>query len=95
MRRFLLTAALCLAPFSVLAQDHSAAIDAALETHVLPGNANLASASAFLSDTAQTHCVPTAPELRAAYHAAFDAWLHVSHLRFGPFETENLSLIHI
>lgn len=80
-------ALLAVVPTSVAAQDHSAAIDAALDAHVLPGVAHLASASAALADAAAQDCTPTA--LIPAYHTAFDAWAHVAHLRFGPFEAEN------
>ncbi|WP_341863997.1 imelysin family protein [Gymnodinialimonas sp. 57CJ19] len=74
-------------PTSVAAQDHSAAIEAALDSHVLPGVAELASASAAFADAAAQDCTPSA--LIPAYHTAFDAWAHVAHLRFGPFEADN------
>lgn len=89
MRRLLTAALICALPYGLMAQDHAAAIDAALDRHVLPGVARLASTAADLADTAQTHCTAVSSDLRAAYHTAFDAWIHVSHLRFGPFESEN------
>lgn len=72
-------------PSAASAQDHQAAIDAALDTHVLPGVARLAEASDALSMAATEDCGAIIP----AYNNAFDAWAHVSHLRFGPFEAEN------
>ena len=60
----------------------------AVEEHILPGYAALTATSATLAATAQRDCAPTSPTLRAAYHDAFDAWIGMSHLRFGPSEVE-------
>ncbi|MEM7721088.1 MAG: imelysin family protein [Pseudomonadota bacterium] len=87
--RLIAFATACLMPLTLWAEDFDAAIDAALDTHVLPGVTDLAEASAGLATTAETHCASDAPELRAAYNTAFDAWMRVSHLRFGPSETDN------
>ena len=57
-----------------------------VEGHILPGFEALATTSATLDETAQAHCAPTDPDLRAAFNTAFDAWVRVSHLRFGPTE---------
>ncbi len=57
-----------------------------VEGHILPGFEALAASSAALDQTAQSHCAPTDPALRAAFNTAFDAWVRVSHLRFGPTE---------
>lgn len=57
-----------------------------VEGHILPGFGALATSSAALDQTAQAHCAPTDPTLRAAFNTAFDAWVRVSHLRFGPTE---------
>ncbi|TCO73335.1 imelysin family protein [Rhodovulum euryhalinum] len=64
-----------------------APVAAIVEGHVLPGFTRLAEASATLDATADDHCAPEDPALRAAWGAAFDAWIAVSHLRFGPTET--------
>lgn len=61
-------------------------IDAIVDEHVLPGYRTLAKAGASLSQAAQKDCTPESPALRAAYGEAFDAWVLVSHLRFGPSE---------
>ncbi|MEL6588050.1 MAG: imelysin family protein, partial [Pseudomonadota bacterium] len=37
-------------------------------------------------DAAQASCAPDDPALRAAFNETFDAWMGVSHLRFGPAE---------
>ena len=54
--------------------------------HILPGYAAFAQATLALADTAAQTCDPTA--LQPAYHAAYDAWMGVQHLRFGPVETD-------
>ena len=64
-------------------------IRAIVETHVLPGYRALAIESADLAASARSDCSPANPDLRTAYHDAFDAWTGVSHLRFGPSETED------
>jgi hypothetical protein len=59
-----------------------------IEHHVLPRYARLAAAAAALEATARRFCAAraTAPldEVRAAFHAADDAWHDVEHLEFGP-----------
>jgi len=64
-------------------------VDDILDQQILPAMTTLAVSSHSLSQVAQTHCQADAPELRAAYTQAFDAWVAVSHLRFGPSETDN------
>jgi len=79
----------CSLPLSAAAQEYSEAITAALDTHILPGMARLAETSASLADTAEANCAAGDTALETAYHDAFDAWMHVSHLRFGPAENES------
>jgi len=57
-----------------------------LRDHILPGYAAFAAATADLAAAAQADC--TAEALRPAYHAAFDAWQGVAHLRLGPVEED-------
>jgi uncharacterized protein len=61
---------------------------ALLEHHVLPRYARLADASAALEAAARRFCADpaTAPldAVRAAFHAADDAWHDTEHLEFGP-----------
>lgn len=87
--RICTAALIAILPTALWAQDHSAAIDAALDTHVLPRVAELAQTSDALATATQANCDPADAALQAAYHDAFDAWIHVSHLRFGPFEADN------
>jgi len=82
MRAMLAALLLMSAPALAEAPDVAAIVD----QHVLPGYETLASQSAALAEVAATQCTPSAPALETAYHAAFDAWVRVSHLRFGPSE---------
>lgn len=59
---------------------------AVVKTEVLPGFETLAEKAQALEDAAQADCSPDSDALRAAWGNAFDAWVRVSHLRFGPTE---------
>ena len=61
-----------------------------VQTHILPGYAAFASAAQTLADTATKDCSPGT--LRPAFNAAFDAWMGVEHLRFGPVEDNGVGL---
>jgi predicted lipoprotein len=78
-----------LAPLAAAAQDHAALARRAFEAHILPGFEAFDAASAALAATAREHCAPEDPALRDAYQNAFDAWMGVQHLRFGPTEVED------
>jgi len=71
------------------AEDRSAMVQAILEDHILAGFTVLAEQSDALAEAAQTDCRATSEPLQQAYHRAFDAWITVNHLRFGPTEQEN------
>lgn len=77
-------AALVLIASPAAAADHAAIAARALEAHVLPGFAALADTTADLSAAAEARCADA--DLLPAYHRAFDAWMGVAHLRFGPLE---------
>lgn len=62
----------------------------AVDQHILPGYAALADAARNLSDTAQNDCSIDA--VRPGWNTAFDAWMGVSHLRFGPVEESGRSV---
>ncbi|MCY3996222.1 MAG: imelysin family protein [Rhodobacter sp.] len=64
-------------------------LTAIVENHVLPGYRQLAAATRNLASTAESECATDSVALRRAYHEAFDAWIAVSHLRFGPSEAED------
>lgn len=71
------------------APDHATLARRAYEQHILPGFERFAGDADALANTALGHCAPDDPDLRAAYQAAFDAWMRVQHLRFGPTEVED------
>jgi hypothetical protein len=87
--RHLLLAVLLILPTVARAQDHLPTIQAVVEEHILPRVADLAATTEVLEEIAGADCSPTSPTLRAAFGEAFDAWIRVSHLRFGPAETDN------
>jgi len=70
----------------VSAETPNPVIADVVEAHILPRFQSLADTSAQLATAAQSDCNPASPALRAAYGAAFDAWIAASHLRFGPTE---------
>lgn len=93
MRHLLLAAALAL-PASAFAQgapgvDAPGIVAAALDRHILPGYARLTDETEDLAQAAEAGCAADDPGLRTAFHDAFDAWMGVSHLTFGPAEEEN------
>lgn len=57
--------------------------------HILPGFAALAEATEELKTTAAADCSISSEPLIEAYQRAFDAWIAVSHLRFGPSEADD------
>lgn len=66
------------------ALDHAAIAERALAGQILPGFDALRAETAALSAAVGDCSDPAA--IRAAYGAAFDAWMGVGHLRFGPLE---------
>lgn len=87
--RILVAAVALTLPLSALAQDRGPILSDTVEGHILPGFSSMTDATGVLAQTAQADCTPTSPELRAAYHSAFDDWISVSHLRFGPSEVND------
>ncbi len=86
MRGCIVAFVVCLACSATAESLNLAAI---IDGHVLSGYRRLAAEATDLASTAENHCTPTDPSLRNAYHDAFDAWVTVSHLRFGPSEEDN------
>ena len=83
MRMFLAAA---LVAVSALPAQSGAMLAAALNDHILPGFGRLEANAAVLAEVATATCDPQTPHLREAFHDAWDAWIAVSHLRFGPTE---------
>lgn len=73
----------------VQADDAPTTIDTVLDQHILPGFQALESQAKTLATEALRDCSITSPPLVQAYHDTFDAWINISHLRFGPAEVEN------
>ncbi|MEX0351345.1 MAG: imelysin family protein [Paracoccaceae bacterium] len=76
--------ALCLMvlPGAALAQTP---VRQVVDGHILPGFQTLAQRTQALKAASAEGCTG----LEAPYHDAFDAWMGVSHLRFGPSEVED------
>ncbi len=89
MLRPFFTAALLAFPLPLLAEAPPPEAEPVLRGHILPGFAALAGSAAQMSEAAQADCAPESAALRGAWNASFDDWMAVSHLRFGPTETEN------
>ena len=65
-------------------------VQRAIETHILPGHTALAQATDALASYAAENCAPDA--VRPPFHAAYDAWISISHIQFGPIEDQALTL---
>ncbi|WP_420899291.1 imelysin family protein [Fertoeibacter niger] len=61
-----------------------------VQKHILPGYAAFSAATQELAEKAADDCSPAA--LQPAFHAAFDAWIAVAHLRLGPVEEDGRAL---
>ena len=79
-----LIALLLLSAAPAWAADHPAIASRALEGQIRPGFDALAAETAALSQAVGDCSDPAA--IREGYDRAFDAWMGVSHLRFGPLE---------
>lgn len=90
MRRFFLALGLCILPLAAIAQTEAQlSVARVVDQHILPGYAALERETGALAALAQEDCRALSPGLRTAYGTAFDAWIRVSHLAFGPAEEEN------
>ncbi|SHH41330.1 hypothetical protein SAMN05444003_3073 [Cognatiyoonia sediminum] len=69
--------------------DQRQIIQDTVQNHILPRYEALKETTTALSETAMMDCLPESEPLRAAYNEAFDDWIAVSHLRFGPSETDD------
>ena len=56
----------------------------AVTDHILPAFERFDGSADALADSARQDC--TAQALQPAYHDAFDAWMGVQHISFGPME---------
>ena len=86
--KHVLTALAVLLPTYGIAQTTAEITQDAVDNHALPRFHTLAVTAADLSTAAANDCTAASPTLRDAYGTAFDAWIAVNHMRFGPTETE-------
>ena len=89
MFRSLAVFALMICPLSVAAKDTQTIVADVVQGHVLPRYATLEQEATSLAQVSLDHCDPVDAALREQFHSAFDAWMAVSHLRFGPSEVQN------
>ena len=87
MKSILVAVAFTLLPLSSVAQSKSEVTHDVVTIHILPRYENLARASLALADASAKDCA--IDTLRTHYADAFDAWISVSHMRFGPTEVKN------
>lgn len=73
-----------------LASPILADVQAVIDSQIDPGYRDLAAATTDLSVAATADCSPDA--VRPHFHAAYDAWISISHIQFGPIEDRGLSL---
>ncbi|MEM9814559.1 MAG: imelysin family protein, partial [Pseudomonadota bacterium] len=88
MLRTLTLCAALVVPALASAQTPSDIVAEAVNDHILPRYGALVDATSSLAGVAQSHCQAGDPELQAAFNEAFDAWIGVSHITFGPAETD-------
>ncbi|SNY89999.1 hypothetical protein SAMN04515647_0140 [Cohaesibacter sp. ES.047] len=86
---FVLLIAAPLGSQSLVAQELKPDLKKIVEAHILPGYQRLADRSETLQKVASRTCGSDMKALKAAYNEAFDAWISVSHLRFGPAEQDD------
>ncbi|WP_187430781.1 hypothetical protein ROLI_020160 [Roseobacter fucihabitans] len=84
--RILATLALAITASSPALAD----IEQAVEDQILPGYARFAEAGETLANAARMDCAPQ--QLLPAYYAAYDAWISISHIQFGPLEARHFNL---
>ncbi|MEM6659272.1 MAG: imelysin family protein [Pseudomonadota bacterium] len=87
--RLIVFAAALLLPLVAQAQDRAPILMDVTQTHILPRFAALSETANTLATISQSDCEPGSTDLRDAYGTAFDTWITVSHLRFGPSEVDD------
>lgn len=74
----------------VAAQTASADTAEVIDRHILPRHAAFAASTARLAAAARDSCAPA--RLIPLFHAAYDDWMGVQHIRTGPVEDEGRGL---
>ena len=65
-------------------------INQVIDAHIMTRHAAFTEQAAALVDATQQDCTPAG--MIPAFHEAFDAWVAVNHIRFGPIEQNGESL---
>jgi len=89
MRRIILSATLAVVPLVASAGTPQEIITNVVDDHILLRLGIFDTMSRRLSEASQVNCDPGSEMLRTTYGDAFDAWVAVSHLRFGPTEIDD------
>lgn len=76
---------------ALIASGASADVARAVDDYILPGYSAFADKTAALNDAAIADCEITS--IRPAWGEAFDSWLNIGHLHFGPVEKDGRSVI--
>lgn len=88
MKTLALVLALAL-PSAAMANHSEDIVENVIQHHILPGFERLSEQTDRLAEVAGRSCGTDGAALRAQYQDAFDAWIAVSHLRFGPTEVDD------
>ncbi|WP_172329560.1 imelysin family protein [Mangrovicoccus sp. HB161399] len=88
MRHHILAACLAACPLWAAASPQDI-LDTAVADHIQPGFDALADRAGALATASDGTCDPADEHLRRAFNDAWDAWIRMSHLRFGPTELDN------
>ncbi|MGJ8586147.1 MAG: imelysin family protein [Marinosulfonomonas sp.] len=88
MKTLALVLALSL-PSAAMADHSEDVVENVIQHHILPGFERLSEQADRLAEVAGRSCKADSAELRAQYQDTFDAWIAVSHLRFGPTEVDD------
>ncbi|MEM9581468.1 MAG: imelysin family protein [Pseudomonadota bacterium] len=78
------------AALAVVAAPAFSDVERVLNEHILPGYAALAARTGALAQAAQADCAPDS--VAPAFHSAYDAWISISHIQFGPVEDLGITL---
>ncbi|MBN7784831.1 imelysin family protein [Ponticoccus gilvus] len=73
-----------------LASPLAAGVAEAVDDHILPAFDAFVGDTQALSEAAQADC--TAEAVKPAYQRAFDGWMGIAHLNFGPLEADGRAL---
>ncbi|MEM7506751.1 MAG: imelysin family protein [Pseudomonadota bacterium] len=93
MIRFALIALLALPAFAHAEPDHTAIAERSAAAVAIPASSAFADAANALQAAAPALCDEIDPDaLRARFHTAWDAWMALQHLRFGPLEEADRTL---